>query len=180
MAERAPPWRAVLEKSGGTNMNEGTKDMNNAILEFLKSLIPVRLEAVWGVVVGVVGTFASYICGMWNSAIETLVILMVLDYVSGMLAACINPGLALNSQKGFKGIARKLFIFILVTVAYFIDSRLGTHEICTMTTFFYIANEGLSIIENAAKAGVPIPNALKDTLEQLSHEKKAREKTEGK
>ena len=147
--------------------------------ETLKSLIPVRLEAVWGAVVGVVGIFASYICGMWNSAIETLVILMVLDYASGMLAACINPGLALNSQKGFKGIARKLYIFILVTIAYSIDSLLGTHEICTMATYFYIANEGLSIIENAAKAGVPIPNTLRDTLEQLSRQKKAREKKEG-
>lgn len=147
--------------------------------EILKSLIPVRLEAVWGAVVGVVGTFASYVCGMWNSAIETLVILMVLDYASGLLAAYINPGLALNSQKGFKGIARKLYIFILVTIAHSIDSLLGTHEICTMATWFYIANEGLSITENAAKAGVPIPSTLRDTLEQLSHEKKARETKEG-
>ena len=161
-------------------MDEGTKNMNSAVWEVLKSLIPVRLEAVWGAIIGVPATVSSYFFGGWNSALEALLVLMVMDYLSGFLAACINPHLALNSQKGFKGIARKIYILLIVALAHFVDTVLGTTQVCTLAVFFYIANEGLSIVENAAKAGVPIPEAVRETLEQLSHEKKAREKTEGK
>ena len=76
MTERAPPWRVVSEKSGGTNMNEGKKDMNNAILDVLKSLIPVRLEAVWGAIIGVPAAVSSYFFGEWNSALEALLVLI--------------------------------------------------------------------------------------------------------
>lgn len=161
-------------------MNEGKKDMNNAILDVLKSLIPVRLEAEWGAIIGVPAAVSSYFFGEWNSAIEALLVLMVMDYVSGFLAACINPHLTLNSQKGFKGIARKIYILLVVALAHFVDNVLGTTQVCTLAVFFYIANEGLSIVENTAKVGVPIPGFIKDTLEQLSHEKKAREKSGGK
>ena len=61
-----------------------------------------------------------------------------------------------------------------------LDMAMNTHEICTMATFFYIANEGLSITENAAKVGVPIPAFIKDSLEQISHQKKARGNKEDK
>lgn len=151
----------------------------NDICEIIKSLVPVRVEVVWGTAAGAFGALTGYFFGEWDKALEALLILMVLDYISGMLAAFINPKLSLNSQKGFKGIARKLYILILVALAHFADSALGTKEICTMATFFYIANEGLSIIENAAKAGVPIPKSLKDSLEQLSQQKKRRAKTQG-
>ena len=93
-----------------------------------------------------------------------------------MLAAYINPRPVMNSQKGFKGIARKIFILMIVTIAHRLDLALGTTGICTMATSFYIANECLSITENAAKAGIPIPKAIKNSLEQLSREKKVREK----
>jgi toxin secretion/phage lysis holin len=63
-----------------------------------------------------------------------------------------------------------------VALAHFVDTVMGTTQVCTLAIFFYIANEGLSIVENAAKAGVPIPDFIKETLEQLSREKKAREK----
>ena len=154
--------------------------MNN-VYEVLKLLIPVRLEAVWGAVVGVPAAVTSYFFGAWSSAFEVLLVLIVMDYVSGFLAACINPHLALNSQKGFNGIARKIYILMIVALAHFIDSAMGaTPQICTLAIFFYIANEGLSIVENAVKIGVPIPDFIRDTLEQLSHQKKAREKKEDK
>lgn len=146
----------------------------NEVVEFAKSLIPVRIEAVWGAAVGVCGTLTSYLFGEWNNALDTLLMLMMLDYVSGLLAAYINPKLALNSQKGFKGIARKMFILLIVAMAHRVDLLLGVSSICTMATFFYVANEGLSITENAAKAGVPIPDAIKKSLEQLAQQKKAR------
>lgn len=156
-------------------MNQVIAFMGEAI-SFMRSMIPVRTETIWGVAAGGFGTLINFCFGEWNDTLNTLLLLMVLDYVSGMLAAYINPRLALNSQKGFKGIARKIFILMFVTIAHRMDLALGTTGVCTMTACFYIANEGLSITENAAKAGVPIPKAIKNSLEQLSHEKKAREK----
>ena len=147
----------------------------NIFTEIFKSMVPVRLEAMWGAVVGAFGILASHIWGAWNNMTEVLVVMMVIDYASGVLAAFINPELAANSKKGFIGIARKVFIFLLVVMANEMDNALSIHEICTMTTFFYIANEGLSITENAAKVGVPIPSFILNSLEQLSREKKARE-----
>lgn len=144
-------------------------------VSMLKSMVPVRVEAIWGVAVGAFGTGASWLFGEWNNALDTLLMLMVLDYASGMLAAYISPELALNSQKGFKGIARKMYMLIIVAIAHRLDLSLGVTGICTLATWFYIGNEGLSITENAAKAGVPIPDNIKDSLEQLSREKKARE-----
>lgn len=152
----------------------------NVVYEIIKPIIPVRMEATLGVVAGVFGTLTSYFWGAWSNALEVLLVMMVLDYVSGLLAAFVNPDLAANSKRGFKGIAKKLFILLLITMAHCLDTALGVNEICTMAVFFYIANEGLSITENAAKVGVPIPTFIEDSLEQLSHEKKAREKPEGK
>lgn len=147
---------------------------------FLKTLIPVRGEAILGATAGAAGTVASHFCGAWNNLTEILVMMMVIDYLSGVIAAFINPDLAANSKKGFIGIARKVFIWLIVVMANDLDLAMNTHEICTMATFFYIANEGLSITENAAKVGVPIPAFIRNSLEQISHEKKAREKSEGK
>lgn len=152
----------------------------NTLMEFIKCMIPVRVETIWGTVAGVFGLLTAQMFGECTSALNTLLTLMVLDYASGMLAAGINPNLALNSQKGFRGIARKVFILLIVALAHHVDLVLGTSEIMVIAVWFYIGNEGLSIIENAAKAGVPIPDALKNSLEQLSHEKKAREKKEEK
>ena len=153
--------------------------MNEAIA-FFKSMVPVRFEALWGAAAGVFGTWTHYMFGEWNSTLDALLMLMVLDYASGLLAAYINPRLALNSQKGFKGIARKIFIFLIVAMAHKVDVMLGVTGVCTVATWFYIGNEGLSITENAAKAGVPIPETVKNSLEQLAREKKARENKGGK
>ncbi|WP_255449457.1 phage holin family protein [Selenomonas caprae] len=125
----------------------------------------------------------TFMFGAWNSALETLLTLIALDYISGMLAAYINPNLALDSRRGYKGIARKVFILLIVAVlivavAHGISVSLNSNEIYAMAIYFYIANEGLSITENAAKAGVPIPTRIVESLEQLTQQKKAREKPE--
>ena len=96
---------------------------------------------------------------------------MCLDYVSGIIAAYVNPEMALNSQKGFKGICKKITILILVSLAHFIDLATSQNFIHIVVTWFFLGNEGLSIVENAAKIGVPIPAKLKKSLEQLSNEK---------
>jgi toxin secretion/phage lysis holin len=145
-------------------------------MENIKYMIPVKIEVIWGAAAETFGLLTAQLFGEWTAALDTLLTLMILDYISGLLAAYINPRLALNSQKGFKGIARKIFILLIVALAHHIDVALGTSEIITVAVWFYIGNEGLSIIENAAKAGVPIPDSLRNSLEQLSHQKKAREK----
>lgn len=148
----------------------------NTVMENIKYMIPVKIEVIWGAAAGMFGLLTAQLFGEWTPALNTLLTLMILDYISGLLAAYINPRLALNSQKGFKGIARKIFILLIVALAHHIDVALGTSEIITVAVWFYIGNEGLSIIENAAKAGVPIPDSLRNSLEQLSRQKKAREK----
>lgn len=148
----------------------------NEVYEVIKSMVPVRTEAAWGSLAGAFGVVTGQLFGEWNSALDTLLTLMVLDYVSGLLAAYISPRLALNSQKGFRGIARKMYMLITIALAHKVDLALGMNGVCVVATWFYIGNEGLSIVENAAKAGVPIPDNLKKSLEQLTSQKKAREK----
>lgn len=103
--------------------------------------------------------------GGWDMWLRALVLFIVLDYISGLLAAGIEK--RLNSEVGFRGITKKVFIFILVVIAYQIDLLLGLTIIRLAVIGFYIGIEGLSVLENAGKVGVPIPNVLKESLEQL-------------
>lgn len=148
------------------------------MIDFFLQSIPVKKEAAWGSVTGIIGIFTDYLFGAWNDAIEALVILMIADYISGLLAAYISPSLKLDSRIGFRGICKKIMILLLVSVAHFIDRATGQNVVCIAVIWFFIGNEGLSILENAAKAGLPVPSHLRDTLAQLAHEK--RERKEGK
>ena len=147
----------------------------NEIVSFMRGMVPTQIEVQLGVVVSMIGTAFSYTCG-WNDLLQALMVAMVLDYISGVLAAYISPQLALNSQKGFRGIGKKVMILVLVSLSCQIDHLMNQPMVYTVVVWFYLGNEGLSIIENAAKAGVPVPEKLKDTLEQLSSEKKERTK----
>ena len=145
------------------------------MVELIKSFAPVQTERVWGTITGAVGVLSSYLFGAWNDALEALIVAMLIDYVSGVLAAYVNPHLALNSQRGFRGICKKIMILLLVCLAHFMDSATGQAVICTAVIWFFIGNEGLSIVENAAKMGLPVPEKLKAALEQLATEKKDKE-----
>ena len=92
---------------------------------------------------------------------------MVVDYLTGVLVAVISH--RLSSQVGFHGIARKVVIFFLVAVGYVIDSLViqNGNVIRTAVIFFYLSNEGISILENVALMGLPVPQKLRDVLEQL-------------
>lgn len=149
--------------------------MNDIVL-VIKSLIPVRVEAVWGTITGVVGVAAEILFGAWSDALAALVVAMLIDYVSGVIAAYINPALSLNSQRGFRGILKKIMILLLVSLGHVLDTAMHQQIICIAVTYFFLGNEGLSIVENAAKAGVPIPTKLRDQLEQLMEEKEGRDK----
>lgn len=145
------------------------------MVELIKSFAPVQMERVWGTITGVLGVVSSYLFGAWNDALEALIVAMLIDYVSGVLAAYVNPNLALNSQRGFRGICKKIMILLLVCLAHFMDLATGQAVICTAVIWFFLGNEGLSIVENAAKMGLPVPEKLKAALEQLASEKKDKE-----
>lgn len=149
--------------------------MNDIVL-VIKSLIPVRVEAVWGTIIGVMGVAAEVLFGTWSDALMALVVAMLIDYVSGVIAAYISPALSLNSQRGFRGILKKIMILLLVSLGHVLDTAMHQQIICIAVTYFFLGNEGLSIVENAAKAGVPIPTKLRDQLEQLMEEKEGRDK----
>lgn len=116
----------------------------------------------------------NYLFGPWNDMLATLIIFMLFDYFTGIFAAYINPRMSLNSEKGFKGVLKKIIILILIALSHCLDRILGQTMIYTMVTCFFIMNEGLSILENSAKAGLPIPAKLRETLEQLTEEKAER------
>lgn len=140
------------------------------ILELLKSWIPTGTEVHIGGMVSAIGTVLTYFMG-WGDAVEALLVLMVLDYITGMLAAYINPNLRLNSERGLRGICKKIMILMLVVVGHELEKAVGIPAVQSVVVWFFIGNEGLSIIENSAKAGIPVPQKLRATLEQLSAEK---------
>ena len=142
----------------------------NELYEVLQDLVPTQVQLEWGVIVSFLGSVFSFIFG-YNIVVEALLVAMCLDYVSGIIAAYVNPEMTLNSQKGFKGICKKITILILVSLAHFIDLATSQNFIHIVVTWFFLGNEGLSIVENAAKIGVPIPSKLNKSLDQLSNEK---------
>ncbi|WP_102348983.1 phage holin family protein [Bacillus sp. Marseille-P3661] len=108
----------------------------------------------------------SLLFGGWSVLLQVLVIFIVIDYVTGLIAAGFNG--KLNSRIGFRGIAKKIIILALVAVAHGIDVVLGGTSFFRDTViFFYIINELISIIENAGNVGLPIPTVLKEAIEAL-------------
>lgn len=110
------------------------------------------------------GTITAFLGG-WDLALQVLVLFVVLDYVTGLVAAWYSK--TLNSQVGFKGICKKVLLFIPIAICYALDQVIGQEILRSLAIFFYIANEGLSVIENLGRAGVPVPAALGEALEQL-------------
>ena len=146
------------------------------VLIFLKGMIPTEVQMVWGAGCSVAGGLTGYLLG-WNDLVETLIVAMAIDYITGVLAAYRYKRKHPNSKKGPSsrvgalGIIRKVSILCIVALAHYLDTAMGISAVHTMIVWFYIGNEGLSIIENGAKAGAPIPKRLTDTLEQLAKEK---------
>ena len=108
-----------------------------------------------------------------------LIAFVVIDYITGVFCAIADK--KLSSEIGFKGICKKVLIFILVGVGNIIDTRIiGSGSVLrTAVIFFYISNEGVSLLENSAHLGLPIPQKLKDILEQL-HDRAEKEDNDDK
>lgn len=119
------------------------------------------------IIIAALGTGITWLFGTWDTALIVLVSFMALDYLTGVLRAIVNK--EVSSDTGLKGIARKTVIFIVLIVAVLLDRLLntGTWVFRTLICYFYIANEGISLLENCAGLGLPIPDKLKDSLVQL-------------
>lgn len=137
------------------------------MIDMIRDFLPTVGETKLGAAASAIGTVFTYLVG-WSDVMEALLVAMVIDYLTGVIAAYINPHMMLNSQRGFRGICKKILILLLVALAHELDRATGAAMIQTVVMWFFIGNEGLSIIENAGKAGVPIPTALRSTLEQLT------------
>ncbi len=114
-----------------------------------------------------IGGWLGYFLGGCDGLIIALVVFVAVDYLTGILCAVADK--SLSSEVGFKGIAKKVVIFMLVGVANILDVEvIGTGSVLrTAVIFFYLSNEGISILENSAHLGLPIPKKLKDVLEQI-------------
>lgn len=113
-----------------------------------------------------IGTGLVYLWGGFDVAIQCLLIAIVLDYISGIIKAFVLKNL--SSSIGFKGILKKVGVLVVVALAVLIDRVTGeSGAIRTLVIYYFVANEGLSIIENLAQAGLPIPKVIKDALKAL-------------
>lgn len=129
-------------------------------------------------VIAALGGWLGYFLGGCDGLLYALMVFVVLDYITGVLCAIADR--RLSSAVGFKGICRKVLIFALVGIANILDVHvIGTGCVArTATIFFYISNEGVSILENAANLGLPVPKKVKEVLKQLHDGAESEDKNE--
>ena len=114
-----------------------------------------------------IGGWLGYFLGGCDGLLYALLVFVIIDYITGVMCAVSDK--KLSSAVGFRGICRKVLIFLLVGLAHILDQQI-LHQpgvLRTAVIFFFLANDGLSILENAAHLGLPIPEQMKEVLEQL-------------
>ena len=123
------------------------------------------------IICAAIGGFCGTLWGALDGVMMALIAFIVIDYITGLMVAIVNK--TLNSSVGFKGLAKKVFILLLVLIANILDVHImgGSGVVRGVVIAFYLANEGISILENAGKLGVPYPEKLREVLEQLKEEK---------
>ena len=137
------------------------------------------IELVWAKIqtaITLLGGWLGYFVGGWDGMLIALVVLMALDYITGVMCAIADH--KLSSAVGFKGICRKVFMLMLVGVANIVDVHVvgSGNALRAAVICFYLSNEGVSILENAAHIGLPVPEKLRIVLEQLhSREEKSKD-----
>lgn len=118
---------------------------------------------------GTLATTLVYFLGGWDIALQILITVIVLDYATGIFKAIYNK--KIDSSVGLRGIIKKVGYLIIVAIAVILDKLTGnTGAIRTLVIYFFVANEGISILENWGGMGLPLPQKLTDTLEQLKNE----------
>ena len=130
------------------------------------------MKDVWNWIQGVIaiaGGFFGWFLGGLDGFLYALIAFVVIDYLTGIMCAIVDK--KLSSDVGFKGLFRKILIFVMVGVGHLIDTQvIGDGSVLrTAVIFFYLSNEGVPLLENAAHLGLPIPQKLKDVLAQLHH-----------
>lgn len=126
----------------------------------------MKFDKIFSTAIAGLGACANYFLGGWDMALRTLLFLMVLDYITGLICACKDDNL--SSSIGFRGLSKKMIILIIVGLGVSVDNMTGTDGIVrSLVIFFYASMEGISILENATRMGVPIPERLKEMLVQL-------------
>ena len=164
---------ALTQGSGFFHIKTETEE--TTMRDFSIDLIWAKIQ----IAITAIGGWLGYFLGGLDGLMIALIVLMTLDYVSGVMCAIIDR--KLSSAVGFKGVCKKVFILMLVGVAHIIDlhvvgtgSALRGAVIC-----FYMSNEGLSLLENAAHIGLPIPDKLRDILAQLHDKERTTDQGDG-
>lgn len=128
-------------------------------------------------IISILGTIASILFGGWSMMMQILLILMIMDYLSGITAAAVfkkskkTKSGKLSSKAGFKGLLKKIFILVICSMSYYMDQLLNMKNVLfTMVVLFYCSNEALSILENAILLEIPIPDKLKKAIESLKED----------
>ncbi|MBO1624574.1 phage holin family protein [Bacillus arachidis] len=125
-----------------------------------------RIDVLTKIFIVTFGGFCGYFFGGWDALLKILVTIAAIDYLSGIIAAGYNG--ELKSKVGFKGIAKKVMLFLMVGVASQLDSAFGSNSaIREATIFFFMGNELLSVLENAGRMGIKLPTALTNAVEIL-------------
>ena len=125
--------------------------------------------------VGILGSVIASLFGGWTASLTTLMIFMGIDYLSGLIVAGVfhnSPKTAtgtLESRAGFKGLIRKAMVLVLVLIGYRLDVAVGTSYIKDAVCIAFIANELISIIENAGLMGIPVPEVITNGIDLLKH-----------
>ena len=126
-----------------------------------------KIQIIIDSIAGGVGAGIGFLYGEVTGLFWALIAFMAMDYVSGVVIAVVNR--RLSSEVGFKGLAKKLFILCFVAMGHIIDAYIVGSSSVAMTAviLFYIANEGISLLENASLLGLPVPEKIKEVLQQI-------------
>ena len=136
------------------------------------------MKEFWNViqlVFAAIGGWLGWFLGGCDGLLFALIAFVAVDYITGVMCAIVDKNL--SSAVGFKGICRKVLIFLLVGIAHILDVQvIGTGSVLrTAIIFFYLSNEGVSLLENAAHLGLPVPEKLKDVLQQIHDRAESKE-----
>lgn len=134
-----------------------------------------KLQIIIDSIAGAVGAIIGFLFGEVNGLFWALIAFMALDYITGVIVAVIEK--RLSSEVGFRGLAKKFLILVFVAVGHIADTYIlgGTPAAMSAVMLFYIANEGISIIENAAALGLPVPKKLTSIMEQIKNKSESEE-----
>ena len=124
--------------------------------------------------IGIIGSFMASLFGGWSAALTTLVVFMIIDYATGLIVAGVfhtsrkTASGTLESRAGWKGLCRKGMTLLIVLIAHRLDLAIGANYIRDAVTIGFIANETISIVENAGLMGVPLPGVIQQAIDILT------------